>query len=213
MIYYVIPARRNSVGVPFKNRALLRYTLATIPECEYGDTIITTDDEFIISEVEGKGIQVIERSPELSSSSSSVKDVMIDVIEKCGLKQDDIIVMLYLTSPTRTQEDISDVLDFYKEKGAKSLLCGYDVLSHPYLAVCMENDCQGKVIVEHDMCRRQEYPPCLVLCHFICIFHVSEVHSLSSNLYNESTYYYHIDKPIDIDTEEDLEKLEIYLNK
>ena len=49
----VIPARKGSKGVPFKNRKLLNHTLKIIPEFLKKDIIITTDDEEIIKKILG----------------------------------------------------------------------------------------------------------------------------------------------------------------
>ena len=46
--FFVIPARRNSKGFPFKNRKLLDYTINEIPIELHGKTIVSTDDEEII---------------------------------------------------------------------------------------------------------------------------------------------------------------------
>ena len=43
----VIPARRNSKGLPFKNRQLFRHTVDKIPNKFLKDIIVTTDDEVI----------------------------------------------------------------------------------------------------------------------------------------------------------------------
>ena len=48
MIKYVIPARRNSKGLPFKNRKLISRTLDILPKNILKDTILTTDDEILL---------------------------------------------------------------------------------------------------------------------------------------------------------------------
>ena len=47
MIYYVIPARKGSKGLPFKNRKLFDITAKTIPDDAKPHTIVSTDDEHI----------------------------------------------------------------------------------------------------------------------------------------------------------------------
>ena len=202
MIYYVIPSRRNSIGVSFKNRMLLSYTLNVIPENE--KIIFSTDDEVIIEKVKGMGT-IIERSEELSGPNVCIKKVMVDVIEKCFLKSTDVIVMLYLVYQMRTREYVLKYISFYNGNKGKSLLCCYETLVHPFLSFYAQDNFKGKPIVKHNFYRRQDYPECFSLSHFICIFNVGEINNLKEDLYNDDTLFYPIEKPIDIDTQKDIE--------
>ena len=47
---FIIPARKDSKGLPGKNRILLQHTIEQIPKELEGDVIVTTDDEHIIDE-------------------------------------------------------------------------------------------------------------------------------------------------------------------
>jgi len=77
----VIPARRGSKGVPFKNRILLEHTLNIIPDSLRGDVIISTDDDFIIEKAKEYKVKAVRRSDKLSSDEASVKDVLINLIK------------------------------------------------------------------------------------------------------------------------------------
>ena len=132
MRYFVIPARKHSKGFPFKNRVLLDYTLNSIPKEFHKDIIITTDDEVIIDKVKGTNITVVKREESLAGDDVSIKAVLIDVIQKCNLKDDNDIIKLYLTYPQRTFEDIETAYNFYKANTAKSLLCAKKIKYHPY---------------------------------------------------------------------------------
>ena len=61
-------------------------------------------------------------------------------------------------------------------------------------------------MVKHDLYSRQDYPECLEIRHFVCIFQVDEIQKLNSNMYNESTIFYKIDSDIDVDHENDLKE-------
>ena len=206
MIYYVIPARRNSIGVPFKNRTLLPYTINNIPL--NSNVIVSTDDEFIINKVKNTNTDIIKRSDELSKGNISIKQVMIDVINKKSLQPEDIIVLLYLVYPTRVKDDILKIISFYEQHNAKSLLCCYKTEVHPFLSFYAQDNYKGKPIVNHMKYRRQDYPECFNLSHFVCIFNIGEIDNLKEDLYNKDTVFYPIDKPIDIDTKKDLEQFE-----
>jgi CMP-N-acetylneuraminic acid synthetase len=201
MIYYVIPARRNSVGVPFKNRTLLEHTIGKISKGS--NIVVSTDDEFIVDKVKDIAT-VINRSPELSEGDISIKRVMEDVVCQLSLKDEDVVVMLYLVYPTRTQDDIKKAVEFYEENGGKSLLCGYNTGINPFVSFYAKPNHRGELIVENSYHRRQDYPEYFYMSHFISIFNVGELRSLNGELYNEHTLFYRIEKPVNVDTVEDL---------
>ena len=165
---------------------------------------MTTNDGEIIQEC--VGYKILRRSDYLSSDNISTKDVLQDVFEKFNIDNQELIIMLYLTYPERTWADIESALNFFIENDAKSLLCRIEPKSHPYLCMFSEDGDKGKQIVEHDMYRRQDYPDCFELSHFICIFRANELENLNKNLYNKDTIFYKIKRPVDVDTKKDLER-------
>lgn len=211
MRYFVIPARKGSKGLPYKNRKLLKYTLDVIPREEYKNTIISTDDELIMDRVKDTDIIIVERSKELASDTASLKPVLIEVIKKCNLKDDDDIIMLILTYPGRTYKEVEDIYNFYKEHNGKTLLCAFKVKSHPYLSFYRLDNHKGKPIIKHQLYRRQDYPKCFRSSHYICIAKVGYIENIGLNMYNEETLFYDIEDKNDVDTEEEFnEFLEMY---
>lgn len=200
-IWYVIPARRNSKGLRYKNRKLLQYTLDTVPNEYKNNVVITTDDEEIIDRCTKQNIQFINRVGDLASDTADIRSVMQDFIDKKNIPKQDIIVMLYLTYPQRKWKQIHNALEHLIQSGSRSLLCAKEVKSHPYLCIYEEN---GRQIVEHDLYRRQDYPKCLEISHYICAFFASEIKKLNKNMYNGDTTFYKIEEVIDVDREKDL---------
>ena len=86
MRHFVIPARRNSKGLPFKNRRLFSLTANTIPKEEIINTVVSTDDEKISDLALEKGISVHHRSAELSSDTASTTDLMEEIATGFGGK-------------------------------------------------------------------------------------------------------------------------------
>lgn len=204
----IIPARKNSKGLPFKNRKLYDYTINSIPE-EYRHKIIfNTDDEFLISKCINDDIKYYIRPEELGSDFASTKSVILDMFYKNEFKYEEIIIMLYLTYPERTFEEIINAYNFFIEKKAKSLLCRKEINStHPYLYMIDVGDNKGVQIKEHNLYRRQDYPKVFEISHFISIFNINELLILNENLYNKDTIFYDIDNKIDIDEQKDFDKL------
>ena len=115
--------------------------------------------------------------------------------------------MLYLTYPERTYQDVIEAVDFYESNKAKSMLCSKEIKTSPFLMMYKEGY-RGKQIVKHNLYRRQDYPECFEISHFISIFSLQELKKLNKNLYNEDTLFFPIKEKIDIDTPIDLGKYE-----
>jgi len=204
--FFIIPARRDSKGLPFKNRKLLDYTINNIPIELHEKTIVTTNDEKIIEKLSATNINVLRRDEQLCLDDISIKDVMLDVVKKFQMKSNDTIVMLYLTSPDRKFSNIKKILDYYYERKIKTLTCCVEPKTHPYLVLFKKENQKGEQVIKHDLYRRQDYPECFEIRHFVCIFQVDEIQKLNSNMYNESTIFYKIDSDIDVDHENDLKE-------
>jgi len=197
-IYYIIPARKGSKGFPGKNIKLFHHTYGIIPKSLLNNVIVTSDDDEILKM--SHGCKKIKRSEWLSNDTASTKLVMCDVVDNFGLKDDDIIIMLYLTYPQRKWSDINKAFELFLSSESDSLLCKKDIKTHPYLCI----DSKGQQIIEHDLYRRQDYPACYEISHFISMFKVGELGNLNNNLYNEKTYFHYIPDVVDIDYEKDL---------
>lgn len=206
MIHYIIPARRNSKGLPFKNRKLLHHTLDILPDNVLPQVIVSTDDEFIINECVSRNVCCLKRSAELSGDNICIRDVMEDCIDKCEISKDDTIVILYLTYPQRTWETIQKALEVFIDKKLDSLLCKKSPSTHPYLCFFDAGKNQGTQVIGHDLYRRQDYPSCFELSFYVCIFKVSKISKLSKNMFCEGTYFFPLNDHLDIDTEQDLSK-------
>jgi CMP-N-acetylneuraminic acid synthetase len=206
MIKYIIPARRNSKGLPFKNRKLITFTLDNLPKSVLNDVILTTDDEKLLEIGLSYGVKCINRALCLALDETSTKEVMVDLKNRGLIGDDDIIVMLYLTYPQRNLLDIERAIDFFIKNDGKSLLCKKEIKStHPYLYMLEVDNMRGKQLIPHNLYRRQDYPKVFEISHFISIFMGFELDNLNSNLYNNDTIFYPIDNIIDVDTQKDLD--------
>lgn len=201
MIYYVIPAREGSKGFVHKNRRLWPYTENLLKSNGIKNVIVSTDDPEI--KKLAASFTIHNRKKETSSDSASTKSVLLEIIKDFNMLPDDEIILLYLTYPERIYKDIYDAYKKYRFMKADSLLCKKPVKTHPYL--CIYED--GAQVIEHNLCRRQEYPQVYEISHYIGIFKVSGIKDLNNNLYNSKTVYYDISDIVDVDYEEDLCKL------
>lgn len=209
----VIPARLGSKGFPLKNRKLFKYTADSIPKERAGSVWVTTDDPKIKDQAREYGFNVIDRPSELSLDTTSIRDVMAHAVSSMDADSKELITMLYLTYPERTWEDVQGAIDyflnFYQVGITSSMLCKKEPKVHPYLHLYEHgiDGIFGRPIVQHDLYRRQDYPQCFEISHFISIFRVSELVFLNKNLYCDSTVFYPIKDKIDVDLEEHLSEL------
>ena len=203
----LIPARGGSKGLPRKNQLLLDYTLSEIPLEYHKNVIISTDDKQIIEKIkkEHMGCKIHFRSKSSANDTASVKECIRETIEEFSINGE--IVMLYLTYPNRKWKQVIGALKRFRALGASSLLCREEVKVHPYLCLYEKGENRGKQIVEHDLYRRQDYPPCFKICHMISIFTTKEFKKLNKNLYNNDTLFYKIPETLDVDEYSDFKKI------
>ena len=100
--YFLIPARKGSKGLPFKNRKLLDYTVGIIPQEHLHRVYVSTDDGAIKQRALELKVNCIDRPPHLAQDETSMKDVVQHFIETKNIACDETIVLLYLTYPERT---------------------------------------------------------------------------------------------------------------
>jgi len=210
----IIPARFGSKGFPLKNRELFKYTADIIPKSRIKDVWVTTDDDIIKLTAEEYKFNVIDRPQELATDTASIRDVMLHAVEEIGASTYDHIAMLYLTYPQRTWQHVINAYRFFVKHNdmgvTKSLLCRKEVQVNPYLYL-EETGAKGlfgRQLKKHDLYRRQDYPACFEISHYISIFTAGELYKLNNNLYNKSTVFYKIPDVIDVDYLTDLKKLD-----
>ena len=204
----LIPARKGSKGFPFKNRKLIKQTLKIIPKEFLERTYVSTDDEEIKKSLP-KEVKIHHRSPEVSGDTASTLSTVEEFVKDCEIDGD--VVMLYLTYPEREWSHVLSAYEEFKNSNSSSLLCKKKIEVHPYLMMYEEEENRGRQIVKHNLYRRQDYPSCFEISHYISIFSTKELNNLNNNMYNENTYFYRIDNVVDVDYEEDLKKVSLWL--
>ena len=203
--WYIIPARKDSKGIKFKNRKLFNYTAISLPEEIGKQVVVSSNDTHILKTADKFGFSCIERSGEISKDQSSMKDVLLNVVEEFSIDSNDDIILLYLTYPQRKWSDISTIYDFFKKNNASSLSCSIDIADHPYLCYYEKEGYRGEPVVEHTLYRRQEYPKCFRQSLFVAIFKAGVVERLNDSLLCSDTIFYKLKrKVIDIDHDIDM---------
>jgi CMP-N-acetylneuraminic acid synthetase len=207
----IIPARFGSKGLPLKNRQLFNKTAVTIPQELANSVWVTTDDVEIVRMARDHNFNVILRPEHLAGDATSTKETLIHAIGAAEIKSEELVLVLYLTYPQRTWEEVLAAKSWFLQNTGDnivySMLCKQETQAHPYLCMHEEEGHFGSQIVEHDLYRRQDYPKCFELSHYIILFKAGNINALNNNMYNRFTLFYPIDRVIDVDTQNDLDKL------
>lgn len=207
--WYVIPARKDSKGIKFKNRKLFNYTALIFPEEVSSQVIVSSNDSHILDAAAKFGFRPLTRDEKIAQDNSSMKQVLLDVIDHYAIAPEDDIILLYLTYPQRTWEDVVKIYEFFKEKKGKSLSCSIDIADHPFLCYYQIDEIYGRQVVPHDLYRRQDYPPCFRQSLFVGIFKASEVSKVNDSLLCEDSIFYKLQRTvIDIDHDMDMVRFE-----
>jgi len=125
----VIPARKNSKGIPKKNlyplngKPLIDYTIEAARFSNLDMWLLTTD----IKELCGFPGMYLPRPDELCKDDTPMLPVIqhaVEVHQKYSCKLDAVMI-LQPTSPLRTVEDIDRAIQLFKDSNADSLYSGY----------------------------------------------------------------------------------------
>jgi CMP-N,N'-diacetyllegionaminic acid synthase len=120
-VHAIIPARRDSVGLPGKNirnfcgTPLVSWTISAALKSKYIDSVIVNSNDSRVKDLtlsEFPQVSFYERPEELARSESP----MISVVQDCtqGLANHEILILLQPTSPLRDCEDIDAALEKFK---------------------------------------------------------------------------------------------------
>jgi len=208
--YFLIPARKGSKGFPFKNRKLFDRTAATIPKEMSSRVYVSTDDEQVKQMANSSNFNVVDRPSGLACDKTSLKEVIKHFIEQQLISDNSTIILLFLTYPQRTWDDIGQIYDYYKDSSATSLICAEPVNEHPYLCFYDTENGKAELVVKHDFYRRQDYPECFKHSMFFACYSAAIINSLHDLLFEKDTIFYKLNnKKIDVDYKEDYTKWEV----
>lgn len=130
-IWFLIPARAGSKGIPKKNikvlgkKPLINHILDTINEFIHKDSIIvSTDDEDVMSLVQNKCI-LHKRSVAAASDKATLDEVAIEVANyllQNGAKKNDVLITCQPTSPFLTKATIQKAIDAHTNKDIHTVI-------------------------------------------------------------------------------------------
>ena len=222
----LIPARIGSKGIKKKNlrllkgKPLLTYTLEAASGSSYIDAIyLSSDDAEILKLGSSFGVYNIIRPAEFASDESTANEVVVHFLSMLPqelISQNPYIVYLQPTSPMRTSLHIDKAFEIMKSNSSRLLMSVLKLTKSPYKSFILDEDGLLKPIFSEQMsnANRQILPFTFYPNGAIYIFQVSEFLKRGSFPSDGSLPYVMSEREsLDIDSEDDLIRLEQILNE
>lgn len=229
-ILFTICARAGSKGVKGKNtkdfcgKPLLTYTIAAYDlfcrrygeQYDYISLAVNTDSELLLQQMDALQVEyyTIQREENLAGDIVGKKDVIKDTVLKCEsqTKQTyDIIIDLDLTSPLRTVDDIKGTLDsLLQDKEADIAFSVTDSRRSPYFnMVARKEDGYYRTVIASEYTTRQQALSCYDMN--ASIYAYARKYLLSDAVFERKAVIWKMQDTgvLDIDSEEDLELMEV----
>jgi len=216
----IIPARRDSKGIPGKNWKLLNnvplvgYSIEVAKQSSLIDEICisTNSNEVIEIAINNYHLKVpFTRPDELSLDITSSHDVLIHAIEHYESNNVlyDVILLLQPTSPFRKVEFINDCIELFKKSDCDMVVSVCETPLNPYYNLYNETDGFIHRSIPSNFTRRQDCPKTYLVNGSI---YVISVNSLKNQQLHEMKKVIKYEMPeefsLDLDTLSDWEKAE-----
>lgn len=130
----LIPARCGSKSIPLKNikqfngKPLLYWSLEALQHADHVEKVYVATDCLDIREVAlsfgFSKVEVYDRLPENAQDASSTEDLMLEFIEAVSIADEQHLLLVQVTTPFTTADDIDRAVEqYFKEKADSLLTC------------------------------------------------------------------------------------------
>jgi len=215
----IVPARGGSKGVPGKNilpvggRPLIEWTVSEAKASRHIDRLVlSSDDDHIMAAALAAGCEVpFRRDAALATDASSTIDVVLDALER--LPGFDLVMVLQPTSPLRTTADIDGALERLVASDAPACVSVSEAANHPYWTFRLGGDAQDTLEPFARPAgglplRRQDLPAAWCLNGAVYVAH-ADWFKVNRSFLSDRTLGHPmpVERSLDIDTPEDVERL------
>lgn len=214
----LIPARGGSKGLPGKNirsicgSPLIQYSIDAAINSALVDKVYVSTDDHEIAEVSQKGgADVIERPKELALDTSTTDEVITHFIQKLGLKESQLLVLLQPTSPLRDARHVDESIHLFNEVECDLVMSVTQPVHHPMKSfkVSASGKLEGLFDRDSPFMPRQSLPCVYIPNGAIYIFSCKKFNSACSiPRDNIIPYVMSSRESADIDTLEDVIEVE-----
>ena len=221
----LIPVRSGSKGIPNKNvrlvcgKPLYRHTVDFALNAGTNQIYITTDIQEILTSPKERKIVTIKRKKNLCGDDTLISSVILDFLngpEGMKISDDQIIVLLQVTSPLRQKVDLLKALNRFTTLSDVDLMMAVTEAENHALKYGYIVDGKFRHISEPRLCfeNRQNLPKLFKPTGGFYIFKAGWYRA-NKSLATMSTGTYELSQrdSLDIDSFVDLERFEAILNK
>lgn len=201
----VIPARKNSKSLPYKNRFLFKYTADFLKKNNLFDKVYVNSDDIFLKKMANKyDFIFFKRKKELAGDRTSIKDVFLDMISKIKFKKNTFIWLFYIPLVYKNKIDFEKSIKLVEKKKLKSVCAFKKSETHPMTCWYIKKN-KPFQFIKNDLFRRQDYSEAYSHHHYICGFNIKTLKKLNNELIFKNTYPILLDnltakKLIEVDT-------------
>jgi CMP-N-acetylneuraminic acid synthetase len=218
-IISIIPARGGSKGLPKKNtielngKPLIFWTIKASIKSKYiTKTIVSSDDDKILSISQKYKAEILKRPAELALDTTPTEPVIEHVLKNIeNINTYDYLILLQPTSPLRDENDIDKSIELLIKRKATALI-STTIIDNKVLKAFKNNKygyLEGILNNEYPFMRRQDLPKILMPNGAIYIVSIQEFLKTRKLFTNETiSFEMSNEKSLDIDTRSDLKKIQ-----
>lgn len=224
-ILCLIPARGGSKGLPGKNikkllgKPLIAYTIEQAKKSKYIDRVVVSTEDIKIAGISKEyGAEVpFIRPKELALDDISTIDVLlhaIDWMEKMQGYVFDILVLLHVTTPLRSVEDVDNCIELLIEKNADNVFTVTEAHRNPYFNMVEVKNGQVGLVKKGNFVSRQSAPQVYDMNSSIYVWW-KDILKKKKSIFLENSYTYTMPKErsVDIDDSIDFKIAEMLLKE
>ncbi|RDX35495.1 acylneuraminate cytidylyltransferase family protein [Arcobacter sp. HD9-500m-PIT-SAG03] len=212
-ILAIIPARGGSKRLPGKNilelagKAMISWTIEAALNSKYiGTTIITSDNDKVLSIGKEYKTMTIRRPKELSGDDSSSIDAVIHALKQVSEKYD-YVVLLQPTSPLRTSRHIDEAIMLLNEKNADAIISVSEMNHSPLWSNQLDDSLSMENFLDEEILnkRSQELSTFYRLNGAIYICNIKKLLKEKTFFIQKNIYAYKMDKESSVDIDDDMD--------
>lgn len=205
----IIPARGGSKRLPRKNvlnlagKPLISWTVdAALNSKYFGQIVVTSDDDEILSVARQESVQLIKRPSELATDTATTIDAVAHAIESQSTLYD-YCVLLQPTSPLRNTKHIDEAIELLIEKNADAVVSVCECEHSPLWANTLPPDGRMDRFISDEIknIRGQDLPTYYRLNGAIYIAKVAELLKQQTFMLRNKIFAYRMDQASSVDVD------------
>ena len=207
----VIPARKNSKSLPFKNRFLFKHTAEFLKNNKLFNKVYVNSDDLHLKDLARKyNFNFYKRKKKLASDTSCIKEVFMDMNDKLKFYSKIFIWLFYIPLVYKNNSDFKKSIKIVEQKKLKSICSFIEAETHPMSCWYIKKN-KPTQFIKNNLCRRQDFTKAYSHHHYICGFNAKFLNELNNELIFRETYPILLNRNtsenlIEVDTPEELKK-------